>query len=375
MTTYIEIHAIQTVPPSCINRGDDGTPKTATYGGVLRSRVSSQSWKHAIRKDFNKRLDPSSVGTRSTLMVEEIAKSITKERPDLKERSIELGVSAMEAAGFKKPASKKRGKNQELGTPETEYLVFLSQHQINALAKAAITASDSTDPLKDMKAAKVKNLLDTDHSIDIALFGRMIADSADLNVDAACQVAHAISVHAAEPEFDFYTAVDDARDRDEDESDAGAGMMGTVGFVSSTLYRYAALNVDQLLTNLGSPEVTRKATQEFLRSFCEAMPTGKINTFANGTRPAAILVTITQGQPASLVGAFDKPVFSQSGYTTPAIERLAQHAKETFELWNAPRLTLVSGLPSEIEGLMDLGEFMNPEALFERVATEATADL
>lgn len=159
--------------------------------------------------------------------------------------------------------------------PETGYLVFLSQRQIDSLAGAAIEASAEVDPLKAMKAAKVKALIDTDHSVDIALFGRMIADSSDLNVDAACQVAHALSVHEAVPEYDFYTAVDDAKDRNEEEEDAGAGMMGTVGFVSSTMYRYAAINVDQLKINLGNEKAIRMAIEAFLRSFVESMPTGK----------------------------------------------------------------------------------------------------
>lgn len=49
---YVDLHVIQTVPPSCINRDDTGSPKTAIYGGTTRARVSSQAWKHAMRKYF-----------------------------------------------------------------------------------------------------------------------------------------------------------------------------------------------------------------------------------------------------------------------------------------------------------------------------------
>ena len=38
---YVDFHVLQTVPPSCINRDDTGSPKTAIYGGVTRARVSS----------------------------------------------------------------------------------------------------------------------------------------------------------------------------------------------------------------------------------------------------------------------------------------------------------------------------------------------
>lgn len=373
MTTYLEIHALQSVPPSNMNRDDAGTPKTAIYGGVTRARVSSQSWKRAIREDFNAHLDPKDVGTRSRLIVSEIAKAIAQRVPELAERGEELGISAMEAAGFKKPVPPKRGKSEEGGPAETGYLVFLSQRQIDALAEAAIEASGDPDPLKAMKAAKVKDLVDAAHSVDIALFGRMVADSADLNVDAACQVAHALSVHEANPEYDFYTAVDDAKDRNADEVDAGAGMMGTVGFVSSTLYRYAAINVDQLKLNLGSDEAAGLAIEAFLRGFVNAMPSGKQNTFANGTRPAAVVVTVAQGQPTSLVGAFEAPVAAAEGIMRPAVKELARHGSEVFTTWRQPAHVWVTGLPSDVEPLNVLGATVSFEELLTAARETAVA--
>lgn len=50
---YVDIHVLQTVPSSNINRDDTGAPKTAVYGGTTRSRVSSQSWKKAIREGLS----------------------------------------------------------------------------------------------------------------------------------------------------------------------------------------------------------------------------------------------------------------------------------------------------------------------------------
>ena len=226
---------------------------------------------------------------------------------------ITLGIAGAAQAAPPAPAIK------------TGYLVFLSQRQIESLADAAIGVADEADPLKAMRAAKVKDLVDADHSVDIALFGRMVADSADLNVDAACQVAHAISVHEANPEYDFYTAVDDAKSRNEDEVDAGAGMMGTVGFLSSTFYRYAVINVDQLLANLGSAEAASRAITAFMQSFINAMPSGKQNTFANGTRPAAVLVTLAEGQPTSLVGAFEQPTAATMA-AMPLVPAMRGHA-------------------------------------------------
>ena len=372
MTTYVEIHALQNVPPSNVNRDDSGTPKTALYGGVMRARVSSQSWKKAIRDDFNATLDPKDVGTRSRQIVSAIESVIREQRPDLADSAQELAVGAMEAAGFKRPVPQKRGK-AAVGTPETGYLVFLSQRQIESLAEAAIKVSGETDPVSAMKAARVKALVDSDHSVDIALFGRMVADSTDLNVDAACQVAHALSVHEATPEFDFYTAVDDAKSRNEEEADAGAGMMGTVGFTSATLYRYAAINVDQLTVNLGNNGAVTKAIEAFLRSFVAAMPTGKQNSFASGTRPSAVIVTVGQGQPTNLVGAFEEPIKANGGYMQQAVAALAKHATEVFETWRRPSTVLVTALGAESQALRPLGEVVSFEDLVTTTSALAVA--
>lgn len=374
MTTYIEIHALQSVPPSNINRDESGAPKTAVYGGVTRSRVSSQSWKRAIREDFNQTLDPLDVGTRSRMIVGSIASSIETLRPDLADRAQDLAVASMEAAGFKKPVPKTRRKGDPEGQPETGYLVFLSQRQIDSLAAAAVEASDNPDPLAAMKASKVKQLVDADHSIDIALFGRMIADSSDLNVDAACQVAHAISVHEATPEYDFYTAVDDAKDRNEDEEDAGAGMMGTIAYISSTLYRYSALNVDLLRENLGSVEATNRAIAAFIHSFVVSMPSGKQTTFANGTRPDAVLVTVGTGQPTSLVGAFEAPVKAEEGFMAPSVARLVSHASDVFDTWRRPTKVLATSLPSYRETMEKIAEARSLDELIgETVAAAGQA--
>ena len=155
----------------------------------------------------------------------------------------------------------------------------------------------------------------------------MVADNTDLNIDAACQVAHAISTHAAENEYDFFTAVDDEKSRSEEE-DAGAGMMGTVEFSSATMYRYATVNIDMLRHNLGDGQAALRALEVFIRGFCLSMPTGKQNTFANRTVPEAVVVAVREDQPVSLVGAFEEavPADAARGYVARSVEALARHA-------------------------------------------------
>ena len=320
MSTYVDIHVIQNLPPSCVNRDDSGSPKSAVYGGVRRLRVSSQSWKRATRLYFNDLLDAKDVGVRTKRVAELLAARITEDAPDLAGSATKLAEEVFKTARIK--LSPPRGKKD--APPESGYLLFLSTSQVERLAELAIASAHSGEAL-DAKA--VKKVFKEAHAVDIALFGRMVADDTDLNVDAACQVAHAISTHAAENEYDFFTAVDDEKNRSEEE-DAGAGMMGTVEFSSATMYRYATVNVDLLRHNLGDSEATLRALEVFVRGFCLSMPTGKQNTFANRTLPEAVVVTVREDQPVSLVGAFEEAVPAQGahGYVARSVEALARHA-------------------------------------------------
>lgn len=218
-----------------------------------------------------------------------------------------------------------RGKDKKDAPQESGYLLFLSTSQIARLAGLAIASARGGEALD---AKTVKKIFKEEHAVDIALFGRMVADDTDLNVDAACQVAHAISTHAAENEYDFFTAVDDDKSRSEEE-DAGAGMMGTVEFSSATMYRYATVNLDMLVENLGDDDAALRALEVFIKGFCLSMPTGKQNTFANRTLPEAIVVSVRDDQPVSLVGAFEKPIRTNEadGYLTRSVEALAEHAR------------------------------------------------
>ena len=352
--TIVEVHALQTVPPSNVNRDDTGSPKTATFGGKRRARVSSQAWKRATRLAFDDLLDRSELGVRTKRIVELVAESIVASAPDLVEQAIDLAERVIKATGLVlKPASRARA-GEEAPRQEATYLVFLSRKQVDLLAAKAIEAARTGDVDAALKAAKLKGLLNTEHSVDVALFGRMVADVTDFNVDAAAQVAHAISVHAVDNEFDYFTAVDDVKHASEDE-DAGAGMIGTVEFNSSTLYRYATVDVDLLHHNLGDDDrATTRAVQAFVRAFVESMPTGKQNTFANRTLPDAVVVTVRDTQPVNLVGAFEDAVVADGGTTRLQLagRRLGERATEVAQmLGQRPVRTWLVGVGGARAGL------------------------
>ena len=361
MSTYVDIHIIQNLPPSCVNRDDSGSPKSAVYGGVRRLRVSSQSWKRATRLYFNDLLDAEDIGVRTKRVVEVLASSIAKGAPEFAENATALAEGVFKAAKIK--LSSPRGKKD--GTQESGYLLFLSTSQIARLAELAIASARSGETLD---AKTVKKIFKETHAVDIALFGRMVADDTDLNVDAACQVAHAISTHAAENEYDFFTAVDDEKSRSEEE-DAGAGMMGTVEFSSATMYRYATVNVDMLRHNLGDSEATLRALEVFVRGFCLSMPTGKQNTFANRTLPEAVVISVRDDQPVSLVGAFEEPVPEASGlgYIDRSVGVLAQYAKTIEKNYGLTPLSSFVVALKDSDAVSSLGERVSFADLPDRV--------
>ncbi|MET9203650.1 type I-E CRISPR-associated protein Cas7/Cse4/CasC [Streptomyces bacillaris] len=382
--TILDIHILQTVPPSNLNRDDTGTPKSATYGGVRRSRVSSQAWKRATREAFRELLDSSELGIRTKKVVEVLAERVMELDSSLPPAAAQaLAAETITTATGSKvavPGRKSKQDAEDAAPAESTYLMFLSNRQYGALAAMTVEGGKGGDlqALKDFfkvkeNKSRAKQLVLTEHSVDIALFGRMVADSTDLNVDAAAQVAHALSVHAVEVESDYYTAVDDKNT----DAETGAGMIGTIDFNSATLYRYAALDVNRLQENLGAGhddarpvEPTRRAVAAFLEGFITSLPTGKINTFGNQTLPAAVIVKVRSRRPVSYVAAFEEPVALSKGggFLKGSCKRLARFVPDleaSFGLSGGPE-GWVLRVGEETEDLSELGRTVNlPELLAE----------
>lgn len=358
--TFVDIHVLQTVPPSNMNRDDTGSPKSAVYGGVRRARVSSQAWKRATRLDFGRTLDVSELGVRTKRLVEVLVDEVARQAPETSaDDRVRATQEVLKAVGLKLTPSRKA---KEGALDEAGYLVFLSHQQVSALARAAVEHLSSGEAIEKKR---VQALVKGQNSIDLALFGRMVAEVTELNVDAAAQVAHAISVHAVETEFDYFTAVDDHKKSDAEE-DAGAGMIGTVEFNSSTLYRYATVNVTELASNLGDPVATRRAVETFTRSFVRSLPTGKQNTFANRTLPDAVVVTVRDDQPVNLVGAFESPVHASGdgGRVREAAAALAAYATDVQGAYGGePLATWVVGIGDRVDALSVLGQRTSFDAL------------
>lgn len=325
MSLFLEYHLIQNFAPSNLNRDDTGAPKDAIFGGQRRARVSSQCFKRAIRLAVNQYelLPQVHQGIRTQKL-----KALLLERLSGRD-AVEAGAKIEVALSAVNLTIKNDGK--------TEYLLFLGESEVNAFAELIMQHWDvlpvggDKKSKKDAKAGlpkevvnKAKALLDGGKAVDVALFGRMLANLPAANQDAACQVAHAISTHRVEREFDYFTAVDDKGDEDE----TGAGMIGQVEFNSATLYRYAVLDLRKLISNLqGDQELALSAVGAFTRALAMAIPSGKQNSFAAHNPPEFAGVCLRHAAPLSLANAFEKPILPRvdQALTEQSVERLATY--------------------------------------------------
>jgi CRISPR system Cascade subunit CasC len=303
----LEIHILQSFPPANLNRDENGMPKSTVFGGRPRARISSQCQKRATRLFYQQyaEIDNSHFAQRSRAWM-----------PELKALLTAAEIADDQAAVAAKLALEVLGAKIEGDKIESSTILFLGKTEIEAMAdiliknwqaiEPGLTAKEPALPKKDPNLPKVieKALADSDKPGDVALFGRMMAALPTVNVDAAVQMAHAISVNTLQQEFDFFTAVDDLGASD----DQGADHMGETGYNSSTYYRFANLNLKQLEKNLGTSDQVSVVAKAFAEAFIKAIPTGHQNSFAAHSLPALVMLIVRTGQPVSLVDAFEHPI-------------------------------------------------------------------
>lgn len=333
---FVQIHMLQSMPPGNLNRDDTGQPKKCFFGGVTRGRISSQCLKRNIRlSDIFQEAFGGTTANRTKYLPRLVGDALS-DTGAIPADEIE-GVKAGIAAQFKKEA---KGETDEgdakdaEATDVTPQLVFfpppfakkvaslvaaLRKKHPKAYAKL-IGRKDKRSKEEDKEAdAAIAAFRDEafrakeSMSVDIGLFGRMTTSDLIADVEAACQVAHALSTHEALTEGDYFTAMDDRQgDFITSQVDGkGAAFLGsgdTVTFYNSAVY-YKYLNVDTaaLAEHLGSDSgnQARRAAAVLLQAAALATPTGKQNSFAAHSVPELILVEVSQKkQPISYANAF-----------------------------------------------------------------------
>lgn len=310
MSRFVQLHLLTSYPPSNLNRDDLGRPKTATMGGVERLRVSSQSLKRTWRTSdlFQQAMD-GHIGTRTKRLGTHAFN-----------RMVEAGVDESDAMEWarqiadvfgaikkKKTAKESRTdeekKKDDRGNTEIEQLAHISPGEWAAADQLVDSLiEERRAPEKD----ELKLLRTTPDAVDIGLFGRMLADDPKFNVEAACQVAHALSVHRVTIEDDYFTAVDDLNDGSED---MGAAHIGETGFASGLFYSYICIDRDQLIGNLGgNAELADTAIEALTRAAIQVAPRGKQNSFASRAYASYVRAEKGDQQPRSLAVSFLRPI-------------------------------------------------------------------
>ena len=331
----IELHMIQSFPVTCLNRDDVGAPKSAVFGGVQRARVSSQSWKRAIRemaKEINRAAFCGSRTRKAAVELTDILRDAFKwSESDARKTAEEvLHLFLSKELPKAKKNKKTEADNETESKEDTSTLLYFSPTEIRAIADGihqARSVSPNADS-KKLKDAAVKSLgrrLPMD-AADIAVFGRMVSNATDITLEGAGLFSHSLSTHQSTNELDFWTAVDDEKTIGDD---AGAANMGTAEFNAACYYRYVGVNLDLLKQNLSdavSEEERMAILDAFVRATVLAVPTARKNSMFGFTPPAYVLGVRRTGQPISLVNAFERPVRAGSeGFLSPSVEALKAH--------------------------------------------------
>lgn len=351
MTQFVQLHFLASYPPSNPNRDDLGRPKTAVMGGHTRLRMSSQSLKRAWRvsevfedalsghlgcrtKEVGAKIMQAfcSGQTLGEILEEEKRgkKSASGTLPSSKTSKEDAKLWAWKIAGVfvdkpggedteetedEEPALKTRktkgGKqkkdkksNVDKETLKSEQMVFYSTEEIQAIDALMKTLAKSQKPPTDQQLSSLKSKKNS--AADLALFGRMLASSPSFNVEAAAQVAHAITVHKVQVEDDYFTAVDDLN---RGQEDSGAGYIGEAEFAAGLFYLYLCVDCDLLVRNLNDDQdLAKSALAALTEAAATVAPSGKQNSYANRVRASYILAEKGSQQPRSLSVAFLKPV-------------------------------------------------------------------
>lgn len=303
--TRIEFHILQAFPVTCLNRDDVGAPKTAIVGGVQRARVSSQAWKRPVRMAMQE------FGAKIGVRTKHVAFTI-------QQACLDLGATPEQASAC----------GETLATYfSKDTLLFFTLTEANAFAEYAKEKAFDIKLLKDKEAHKVakKALNPALDGVDIALFGRMVAQAADLNVEAAASFSHAISTHKTSNEVEFFTALDDLA------TEPGSAHMGSLEFNSATYYRYVSLDLGQLYESLAGQSVP-EAVENFTKALFVAVPTARQTTQSGASPWEFAKVLVRKGQRLQV--PFEAAIKAKDGggFVQPSIEFLSGYLAKQEKL-------------------------------------------
>lgn len=325
---FLDFHVLQTLPFSNVNRDDLGSPKTVTFGGTTRTRVSSQAWKRPTRLAVEVSIGERALRTRR--LPQQVSHILHKGKGWPEDLAVLAGAQVIRSAETKLAL--------DTGDRSTASLLFLPDSAADILATLAEDHRPALEKALGRKDAEKKPLLPKDkvHEVlrsyngSIALFGRMLAEIPGAGVDGAVQVAHAFTTHSTSVQADFFTAVDDA---DQWATDAGSGHMNTSEYSSGVFYRYATLDLADLARNIPDVKTARDLAEAFATRFLNSVPSAKKTSTAPHTVPDLVHIAVRSDRPVSFAAAFEEPVRATgTGWAEPSRAALGEYASRIGKL-------------------------------------------
>lgn len=305
MNRFLQLHVLTNYAPSNLNRDDTGRPKSAMVGDANRLRISSQSRKRSWRTsdEFETNM-AGHLGTRTKRIGHDVYAALIE--GGVAEKLARDGAKQIAQQFGKLKSDKKTEGNLDL---EIEQLAHLSPEELTAiqvLTATLIARQDGPTP------EELKLLSHPRTAVDIAMFGRMLADKemSEFSVEAAVQVSHSITVHRVAIEDDYFSAIDDLAKRGE----SGASHIGERSFAAGLFYLYVNIDCHLLTKNLGGDEaLASRALASLIKAITKVAPSGMQNSFASRAYASYVLAEKGDQQPRSMSDAFLKPVKDHEG--------------------------------------------------------------
>lgn len=297
----LDVHRIQSFPVSCLGCDDSGTPKSCYIGGTLRSHISSQCLKRAVRMRMHE--DGVEIAMRTRNEAGLVASACRSKVTDEKMRYITQLVSALKEPG------------------RDDQFLYLVPAEVNALARHVDSLESVPEkPEKNAAEEVLKGLSNGRYQslsgLDVALFGRVMWNAYDLDVRAAVSTAHAYTTHTVSFQKDYFSAVDDF------EKGRQPVRLEDALITSSTFYLYSGISLGLLEQNLGGVEQVPAAVAAYLYALYRSVPVGKQTTYTSHSKWDYARILLRRGN--FLQPVFDVPVKAdeESGYVGPSIKAL-----------------------------------------------------
>lgn len=360
---FLQIHTLTSYPATLLNRDDAGFAKRLPFGGATRTRISSQCLKYHWRNfdgehalyNIENGETPRSYRSRETF-IRHLAQPLKKEGHP--EPLVLAGTYAVQNLLLTdKPASdadlkeqitpEKKDPWQELetgqitifGEPEMRYLRGLVKTKIEEIQQQQNTNWDEPQSidsnardeaikaLKDIAKGEIKtNLknLKRASGLDAALFGRMVTSDVLARGDAAIHVAHAFTTHEEESESDYFSAVDELRrDEPQESGELGAGHIGSHELTSGLFYQYVVVDIPQLVSNIEAGErdqwqtadtgLASEVIRHLVHLIATVSPGAKLGSTAPYSYAQCLLAESGTAQPRTLANAFHQAVAKNKG--------------------------------------------------------------